>query len=277
MGRKSDAARFQAMGRGGKPITRARILTFLAAGFLVGLGLGFVFMGTVHANLIMFGTYKLVQKMPGGDKMVAFTRILHRTTQDALSPRVPTFLAKPLHPECDAWCDYPVADRPNAIRQFLDAARADPGLIRAPWLYMIETDFIEGDEECKKALDWVREMYAFSVAAALEKIPLDMHEPPDSVTMIQPPADARLGKAHLMHYTWGAIFNAPNGTKEWEFDKRFYTEPKHEEELPKIPPPPPFREGWKLQDGLPVTRDLYDVIAQMIDTMNRGIDAEGLA
>ena len=34
-----------------------------------------------------------------------------------------------------------------------------------------------------------------------------------------------------MHYTWGAIFNAPNGTKEWEFDKRFYTEPKHEEEV----------------------------------------------
>ena len=33
---------------------------------------------------------------------------------------------------------------------------------------------IEGDEESKKALDWVREMYAFSVAAALEKIPLDL-------------------------------------------------------------------------------------------------------
>jgi hypothetical protein len=34
---------------------------------------------------------------------------------------------------------------------------------------------IEGDEEAKKALDWVREMYAFSVAAALEHIDLDMH------------------------------------------------------------------------------------------------------
>ena len=33
---------------------------------------------------------------------------------------------------------------------------------------------IEADEESKKALDWVREMYAFSVAAALEKIPLDL-------------------------------------------------------------------------------------------------------
>jgi hypothetical protein len=46
----------------------------------------------------MYGTYQLAQKMPGGDKMVAFTRILHRQTDDALSPRVPTFRANPLHP-----------------------------------------------------------------------------------------------------------------------------------------------------------------------------------
>jgi hypothetical protein len=46
----------------------------------------------------MYGTFKLAQKMPGGEKMVAFTRILHRTAHDALSTRVPTFLAKPLHP-----------------------------------------------------------------------------------------------------------------------------------------------------------------------------------
>jgi hypothetical protein len=53
---------------------------------------------TISQNLVMYGTYKLAQKMPGGDKMVGFTRILHRTTHDALSPRVPTFLATPLHP-----------------------------------------------------------------------------------------------------------------------------------------------------------------------------------
>lgn len=33
---------------------------------------------------IMYGTYKLAQKMPGGEKMVAFTRILHRTLPDEL-------------------------------------------------------------------------------------------------------------------------------------------------------------------------------------------------
>ena len=55
-------------------------------------------------NLVMYGTYQLAQKMPGGDKMVAFTRILHRQTDDALSPRVPTFRADPLHPGgCAGW------------------------------------------------------------------------------------------------------------------------------------------------------------------------------
>jgi hypothetical protein len=34
-----------------------------------------------------------------------------------------------------------------------------------------------------------------------------------------------------MHYTWGAVFNHPNGTKLWEFDKRFYTELEHEQQV----------------------------------------------
>ena len=34
----------------------------------------------------------------------------------------------------------------------------------------------------------------------------------------------------------------------------------HAAQLPKLPPPPPFEEGWKLQDGLPVTRELYDTL-----------------
>lgn len=34
-----------------------------------------------------------------------------------------------------------------------------------------------------------------------------------------------------MHYTWGSIFKAPNGTEVWQFDKRSYTEPKHEKEV----------------------------------------------
>lgn len=39
-----------------------------------------------------------------------------------------------------------------------------------------------------------------------------------------------------MHYTWGSVFNAPNGTKVWEFDKRYYTEPKHEKTVRELRP-----------------------------------------
>ena len=35
-----------------------------------------------------YGTYKLVQKMPGGERMVAFTRILHRTEPDSIMDEV---------------------------------------------------------------------------------------------------------------------------------------------------------------------------------------------
>ena len=35
-----------------------------------------------------WGTFQLAQKMPGGEKMVAMTRILHRTTPDEIMDEV---------------------------------------------------------------------------------------------------------------------------------------------------------------------------------------------
>jgi hydroxyproline O-arabinosyltransferase len=55
---------------------------------------------------------------------------------------IPSFRVDPLTPKCDTWCEFPVADRPNAVRQFLDAAAKDPSLIQAPWVLMIETDYV---------------------------------------------------------------------------------------------------------------------------------------
>ena len=55
---------------------------------------------------------------------------------------IPTFRAMPLTPKCDAWCEFPVADRPNAVAQFFAAAAAAPALIKAPWILMIETDYV---------------------------------------------------------------------------------------------------------------------------------------
>jgi hydroxyproline O-arabinosyltransferase len=89
---------------------------------------------------IAYATYKLVQAMPGGERHVAFTRILHRTQPDALMDEMPTFRADPLQPACDEWCEYPVSDRANAVRQFFEAAAKNTSMIKAKWLYMIESE-----------------------------------------------------------------------------------------------------------------------------------------
>jgi hypothetical protein len=39
---------------------------------------------TNFQNRIMYATYKIVQKQPGGEIMAGFTRILHRTVEDEL-------------------------------------------------------------------------------------------------------------------------------------------------------------------------------------------------
>lgn len=143
------------------------------------------------------GTYNIVRKMPGGERLVALTRILHRTTPDEVMDEVrreqstqlggllgllvwssavrrslvirhpppvvvwssalscpkqesvhltsrvavanishlarlqiPTFIAQPLQPDCDKWCWFPVADRANAMQQFIDAAEKDPSMLK---------------------------------------------------------------------------------------------------------------------------------------------------
>ena len=79
----------------------------------------------------MYGTYRLAKRMPGGDVLAAITRILHRSQDDELSPFVPTFRVDPLRPACGSGaCPYPAGDRPNAVRQFFDAAQRDPSLVK---------------------------------------------------------------------------------------------------------------------------------------------------
>lgn len=73
---------------------------------------------------------------------------------------------------------------------------------------------------------WVREMYAFSIAAALQKVKIDLKTVPENPLIVQPPADHELGKAAMYHYTWGATFLTQNDTKVFEFDKRVYTDQK---------------------------------------------------
>jgi hypothetical protein len=56
--------------------------------------------------------------------------------------QIPTFRANPLQPECDKWCWFPVADRANAVQQWIDAAHKDHSLVKAPWLLLLETDYV---------------------------------------------------------------------------------------------------------------------------------------
>ena len=44
-------------------------------------------------------------------------------------------------------------------------------------------------------------------------------------------------------------------------------------QTPRVPLPPAWEEGWKLQDDRPATRELYDTLVAMIGQINRAVDA----
>mmetsp|Transcript_27021 Transcript_27021/g.59096 ORF Transcript_27021/g.59096 Transcript_27021/m.59096 type:complete len:635 (+) Transcript_27021:187-2091(+) len=300
---------------------------------------------------IMVGTYNIVRKQPGGEKLVAMTRILHRTTPDELMDEIPTFRAQPLQPECDKWCWFPVADRANAMQQWIDAVQRDPSLIKAPWILLLETDYvwikplqalgsaydpevpglsyafdyiapqnpivqeilkdkcptcdpksvpnsgpapvlmrfsdlraatplweelsqwIETHEHAKKQLGWVREMYAWDIGVAANQLNILNKGYPASTLISQPPHDSGTGNATMYHYTWGAIIKDDAGKEFWKFDKRFYTDPKDALKVPRIPVPPTCsREGLKVQDGTPFSKQLCETMTDMINHMNEAID-----
>jgi hypothetical protein len=56
--------------------------------------------------------------------------------------QIPTFRATPLHPECDNYCEFPVADRPNAVQQWIDAVAANPSLLKGAWVFLVECDYV---------------------------------------------------------------------------------------------------------------------------------------
>ena len=50
----------------------------------------------------------------------------------------PQVRVEPLHAACDTWCEFPVADRPDALRKWL----ATEDSRRGEWIAMIETDYV---------------------------------------------------------------------------------------------------------------------------------------
>ncbi|MEW5298276.1 MAG: hypothetical protein WDW36_001419 [Sanguina aurantia] len=297
---------------------------------------------------IMVATYNIVRVQPGGEHLVAMTRILHRVTPDEVMDEIPTFRAQPLQPDCDKWCWFPVADRANAVQQWIDAAGRDMSMVKGAWLLLLETDYvwikplpspgnawdssvpgwsfafdyigpkhpvvreilaekcptcdpdtvpnsgpapvllrfndlklatpmwedltkwIETHEEQKKQLGWVREMYAWDIAVAANKLNLLNVGPPRSPLIAQPPHDTATGNASMYHYTWGAIFKE-GGREVWKFDKRFYTAADDALKIPLIPLPEPWHEGVLLHDGNIITKQLQETLVDMVTRMNAGI------
>ncbi|CAN4076894.1 unnamed protein product [Withania somnifera] len=79
------------------------------------------------------------------------------------------------------------------------------------------------DPETDKAFGWVLEMYAYAVSSALHDVVNILHKE----FMIQPPWDTEIGKAFIIHYTYGCDYDMKGKMTygkigEWRFDKRSY-------------------------------------------------------
>ena len=72
--------------------------------------------------------------------MKFFTRLLHRRTDDELMKEIPTVRVDSLHASCDKWCEFPVHDRPDAIKKWLQSSDAKRGGEKNKFVLLIETD-----------------------------------------------------------------------------------------------------------------------------------------
>jgi hypothetical protein len=59
-----------------------------------------------------------------------------------LRSQVHTVQVTPTHPDCDKVCGNPAVDQPHALQQWLNAVEEEPSLQKAPWILLIETDYI---------------------------------------------------------------------------------------------------------------------------------------
>lgn len=139
------------------------------------------------------------------------------------------------------------------------------------------TEHIEAHADAKEKLGWVREMYAYSIAAAAVDVEHDVQDPKTTVLISQPPADDDLNQASSFHYTWGAQYKDGAGKIVWEFDKRPYVKTEQVRKMkqfgrPTLPPGDSAAKGYHLQDGKPVTAALLKVQTQMISRMQEAID-----
>jgi hypothetical protein len=89
---------------------------------------------------VMYSTYlSVLASDPSGPlARGAFTRVLHRSTDDELMQELPTQRFTPVHVNCDVYCSFPVADRSPALVEWM--ATADSR--RCSHIFLVETDYV---------------------------------------------------------------------------------------------------------------------------------------
>lgn len=148
----------------------------------------------------------------------------------------------------------------------------------------------ETPEETRKALGWLRDMYAYDAAILVAGVEHAIAGAPRSPLMAQPPADdagakdAETGafsfEAFLLHYTWGPEIYDARENKLWVFDKRAYGGGQYQKgpyELTRLPDPPAWdpAAGLQLQTFFQpraLTESKLALVKIMIDEINAAVD-----
>ena len=183
---------------------------------------------------------------------------------------------------------------PDVMRSLMPAGKRDtikmedipctgpaPTMIRRTDLVPLMDEYeriaaaIEADPVAKEKLGWVREMYAYDLAAAVIGVKHTVQDPGETIMIAQPPADANMGKASMYHYTWGAEY-FKDGQKVWSWDKRPYVETKHVRAPGRFKPELPPDDGptgvYKLQDGKKVSKGTDALLRDMLTLIRGAID-----
>ena len=134
---------------------------------------------------------------------------------------------------------------------------------------------IDADADAVREFNWVRDMYGYAFAAATCGVRHHVPLVPFNPLMVQPPADVVLGDAAILHYTWGPIISR-DGVKLWEFDKRTYAGGQGAPgpvKLEKLPPPPAWTVGMRLQANETVTPSGLALMALLVQTFNAAVES----
>ena len=147
-----------------------------------------------------------------------------------------------------------------------------PGLVTVSTFRKLATQWktvqqqIDDDPDAVRAYGWVRDMYSFSFAAAQTGVRAFLPSVPYNPLVVQIPADDTLGKAIIIHFTWGPRISV-NDTVVWHYDKRAVDGSN----LRPIADLPPFSPLMRLQANETVTHGVYDLLRLFQKTYNRAL------